>query len=131
MQHLIDAIRNADVNKYASPELNNNIVFAIRGTDAEINVGDLLAASYEWVDNVQTDNQLSGTCACKIVEARYLDDLEDDELIDLINKAVSTASAYGNKLALVYGIDTQECVNDEWANEIVIDDCTVISLVKG
>lgn|GEM_PF-5809960 len=130
MQELVQIIRNANVNKYAEPSLNNMIVFGMRGTDADVNVGDVLEASYEWVDNEHTDNQLSGTCACKVIEARYLDDYNDEELADLIKKAIDKARPYGDKMLLVYGIDNQELVNDTWANEVVIDDCTVVALIN-
>lgn len=126
MQHLIDAIRKANVNKYPNGELNNKLVFAVRGAYADANIGDVLQASYEWADNMQTDNKLSGTCACKIVDANNLDDYEDAELAELIQAAAANAKSYGDKVFLVFGIDTGECVNDTWANEVVIDDCTVL-----
>jgi hypothetical protein len=129
MQNLITAIRNTNINKYPNAELNNRLVFATRGEYNDVKTGDILDVSYEWVDNVQTDNKLDGTCACKIIDAQMLDDKDDDELAALIKAAIAKCNGYGKNLLLVYGIDTQACVNDSWSNEVVIDDCTVLEVI--
>jgi hypothetical protein len=132
MQHLLDAIRSANLNVYAEPSLNNKLVFGIRGQANDASIGDILPVSHAWIDGDRTDNQLSGTCAVKVLDAHQLDYYEDNDndLIELLNKALDDASGYGghnSKLYLVIGLDTGEIGNDDFANEVILDDCTIIA----
>ena len=133
MESLIKIIRGTNTNIYPNVDLNNRIVFGIRGTDADIKIGDVLPASYDSVDNNMVDEieykQLSGTCACKLIEAFALSDIDDNELTEMLNKTINKASKYGKNVALVYGIDTGEIANDDFNNEIIIDDCTVAAII--
>lgn len=129
VQNLINIIRNANTNIYPNADLNNRIVFAIRGTDDDLKAGDVLKPSYKWIDNDMTDQQLNGTCACKLINAYDIDDIDDVSLADIINKTLKLARQYGKNLALVYGIDTGEIGNDDFASEVVIDDCTVMAVM--
>lgn len=110
-------------------------IWGIRFDDREFNVGDEISASHRFDNGVDTEEELSGTCAIMVSdEADFLDYLDGKEEadygeLDRYNEALS-ANYDGAHIYLI-AIDSSwgwEYGEDE--NEIVMHCPDVVRIIK-
>lgn len=96
--------------------LDGDGYFGLRGaSEHDIDIADrgYLDCSYDWVDNVMTDNQLNGTCAIGIC-----DFLSADEITKRYKRALSYARAKGTNT--VYLLHEGDCEYGEDEHEVIL-----------
>ena len=130
----------AEISKLANdanPAISQQAV-GLRGcykTD-RLEIGQILEKSYEWIDNLQTDNLLNGTCTVGICDNAdaFINALssDEDDAKKTITIAIRKVKQYGdnNTIALIAG-NSLSVGNDDFNNEIVIGDAEVVALFNN
>lgn len=92
----------------------------IRGQEEEFELGEIDHCSVNWIDGVETDEELDGICAIEVTEGYY--DLAGD-----IEKRLAGMRYYpGEHLAILVS-DRASYGEDE--NEIVMQDAEVVAII--
>ena len=95
--------------------------------EGEINVGDILPASKQWVDGNETSERLNGTSAVRIRNIDEKSILEALRNLGALGKSGPNGYYFGNRVALVKG---ESVGSGEDVGELIIDGAEVVGIWK-